>query len=294
VALTCARCGAQNPDGNQFCQACGTPLVPAAAPVATGVISGPPAGMAPPPPPAGLPPPVMSPSGYQSPYYVPTAPAPPVHRTPWVLIVGAIAGLVVIMAGCGTAFAVLSNRNSVNTGGGITAGLPSPSPEGSPSPIGSPTPISGQATKASNAGVVVPVPAGWSVSSSDSESITLADPSGKGVVTVGSGSSSPVQNAQQNKDQLDQFFKSHYPDSKPCPNTSTTNGTLNGVKGLFWTLCFTLTSGSRSAPAAAALFTGANGDGSIYYAVLELATQDNLQFVIGETKPILQGIQWKL
>jgi len=42
MALTCARCGAQNPDGNQFCQACGTPL------------SRPPAG-APPPPPSALP-----------------------------------------------------------------------------------------------------------------------------------------------------------------------------------------------------------------------------------------------
>jgi hypothetical protein len=294
MALTCARCGAQNPDGNQFCQACGTPLVPAAAGVATGVISDPPAGMAPPPPPAGLPPPVMSPSGYQSPYFVPTAPTPPVHRTPWVLIVGAIVGLVVIMAGFGTAFAVLTNRNTVNTGGGITASLPSPSPEGTPSPIGSPTPISGQATKASNAGVVVPVPAGWTVASRDPESITLADPAGNGFVTVASGVSSPVQNAQQNKDQVDQDVKGRYPDTKLCPNTSTTNGTLNGAKGLFWTLCFTLTSGSRSAPAAAALFAGANGDGSAYYVVMELTTQDNLQKLTAEAKPVLQGIQWKL
>src|SRR5207253_11291857 len=31
VALTCARCGAQNPDGNLYCQTCGTPLTAAGA-----------------------------------------------------------------------------------------------------------------------------------------------------------------------------------------------------------------------------------------------------------------------
>jgi hypothetical protein len=140
----------------------------------------------------------------------------------------------------------------------------------------------------------VPIPSGWSVAATDSESVTLADPNGNAFVTVASGRSAPVQTSQQNKDQVDQGLKGKYPDTKPCPNTSTTSGTLNGVKGLFWTLCFTLTSGSRSAPAAAALFVGANGDGSVYYAVMELATQDNLQHLLAEAKPILQGIQWKL
>src|SRR5665213_2535620 len=97
---TCARCGTQNPDGNQFCQACGTPLAVAA-----------PAMSAPLPPPPGSPaplpgPPPGPPPGYQSPYYAPSAvgPQPPVHRTSWALIIGAIVVLVLVMAGAATAF----------------------------------------------------------------------------------------------------------------------------------------------------------------------------------------------
>src|SRR6202795_3265247 len=123
MAVVCARCGTQNPDGNQFCQACGTPLavataqpgfIPAVAAAPGAALPGPPPG---PPPPPG---------GYQSPYYQPSAvgPPPPVHRTPWMLIIAAIVVLVLIMAGAGTAIAVLSNRNTSNQG---TSGiLPSP------------------------------------------------------------------------------------------------------------------------------------------------------------------------
>lgn len=235
---------------------------------------------------------MMGPSGYQSPYYTPTAPLAPVHRTPWMLIIAAVVGLVIVMSGIGTALAVMASRNGSNTGG-ITGDLPTPSPAGSPPPVASPT-AGPTGNQASTTTLTVPIPAGWSVAATDSESITLADPNGNAFVTVASGRSSPVQTAQQNKDQVDQGLKTKYPDTKPCPNTSTTSGSLNGAKGLFWTLCFTLTSGSRSAPAAAALFVGANGDGSVYYAVMELATQDNLQHLIAEAKPILQGVQWKL
>ena len=89
MAVTCARCGTQNPDGNQFCQACGTPLTAAAIQPAAppSFLPGPPAAPppAPPGPPAFPPPP---PPGYQSPYYAPSGvgPQPPVHRTPWTLI----------------------------------------------------------------------------------------------------------------------------------------------------------------------------------------------------------------
>jgi hypothetical protein len=231
--------------------------------------------------------------GYQSPYYVPTTPHAPVHRTPWTLIIGVVVVLVIAMAGCGTVIAVLGSRGAV-TGGGIT-GLSSPTPVGTPSPLVTPTGPSTGASTVSNVGVVVPVPAGWTVSSKDAESVTLGDPNGTGFITVASGPSSPAANAQQNKDQLDQFFKSHYPDTKPCPGTGTTSGSVGSAKGLFWTLCFTLTSGSRAAPAAVSLFAGANGDGSVYYAVMELTSPpSNLQNVVNECKPILQAIVWKL
>src|ERR1700674_3164632 len=104
MAVLCARCGTQNPDGNQFCQACGTPLavtapVPAVPNAPTAASPFPPSATAysttqagyaspPPGPPAGPPP------AFQSPYYAPsTGPQPQVHRAPWLLIIGVIAAL---------------------------------------------------------------------------------------------------------------------------------------------------------------------------------------------------------
>src|ERR1700738_1427503 len=107
MALTCARCGALNPDGNLFCQACGTPLSAAAA------------GAPPPPgPPLAYASPPPLPVAYASPYYNPAGAAPQaaVHRTPWVLIIGAIVVLILVMAGCGTAIALLG-ANAPNVSG---------------------------------------------------------------------------------------------------------------------------------------------------------------------------------
>jgi len=310
MALTCARCGAQNPDGNRFCQACGTPLTAAAAGVAVPPAAppGPPPGpfpaVPPGPPPAPPGPPYAStlaypspppPSvGYQSPYYIPGVGAAqaPVHRVPLMLIVSAVVVLVLLMSGIGTAIAIIGNHGNNQAGGGLTSGLSSPSPAGSPSPVGSP--VSSQGTTASNPGLTVPVPAGWSVASKDSESITLVDPNSDGAVTVASGLSNPAQSAQQNRDSIDKYFTGKYPDAKNCPTSQTATGTLNGVSGLFWTLCFTLTSGGQSIPAASSLFVGANSDGGVYYLVELVTMQDNLATFTGEAKPVLAGIQWKL
>jgi zinc-ribbon domain len=283
MAVTCARCGTQNPDGNQFCQACGTPLAVVAAPPAPGaVLPGPPPG--PPPPQAG----------YQSPYYAPSAvgPQPPVHRTPWILIISAIVVLVVLMAGCGTAIAVFSNRAS---GQGNSPGLlPSPSRAGTPSPVASPSPVSTRGGTASNKGETFILPTGWTVQSQDDETILITNPNGDGSVTVGSGASSPAQTAQQNKDTIDKFFLGKYPDTKTCAGTKTTTGTLNGAAGIFWELCFTLSSGGQSVQAEAPLFAGANSSGSVYYIVLLLTSQANVQTFINDATPILQSIKWKL
>jgi len=327
MALTCARCGAQNPDGNQFCQACGTPLQVAAAapPPAPSWIAAPlqqPVGAAAAPPPAapGAPPqaptwsaapaqgppaptstapplayasPPPAPVAYASPYYSPNPafPQAPVHRTPWVLILAAIFALVVLMAGCGTAIALL-NSGKASITGSITSDVPSPTPAGSPSPVASPSSLTGPT--ASNNGLTLPVPAGWVVDSKDNEQITLADPSGAGVMTVASAQTNPTATAEQQKNSVDQGLASKYPDTKPCPNTKTTTGSLNGPQGLFWTLCFTLVSGSQSFPAAASMFVGTNADGSVFYGVIMLARQDNLQNFLNEAAPVLKGIQWKL
>ena len=56
-----------------------------------------------------MPPPVFAgPSGYASPYFTPQPAMAPIHRTPWTLIIAGVVALVVLMAGCGTAFAVLA------------------------------------------------------------------------------------------------------------------------------------------------------------------------------------------
>jgi len=299
--MTCARCGAQNPDGNLYCMSCGTPLTAPSA-VATAPMQGPPS--APPPgpppgplpgPPPGPPPGIAPPTGYQSPYYTPAGPVPPVHRTPWMLIIAGVVALVVLMAGCGTALAIIGNRSSNNTNGSSLSSpdVASPSPGVTPSPIGSPTATSGAHTE-SNDGVTMPVPAGWSVANKDSEAIVLTDPNSEGSVTAASGRSSPTQTAQDNKNAIDAYFKQNYPDARTCGGTTATNGTFNGVHGVSWSLCFTLTAGGHSVAAASSLFAGANTSGSVYYIVMVVTRQDNLKAYVATAKPVLQGIHWKL
>jgi hypothetical protein len=240
-------------------------------------------------------PPKFADAGAQSPYYFPQGVIAPVHRTPWMLIIAAVVALVVVMAGFGTVFALLGNRNGIGGGPGV-GDVPSPTPAISPSPVASPTatPNANGTTTESNGGLSVPVPAGWSVAAKDNESIVLSDPNGQGSVTVGSGPSVPTQTAQDNKSTIDSYFKSKYPDTRDCPNTSARNSTFNGASGISWTLCFTLTSGSNNVPAAASLFAGANKSGSVYYAVMVLTRQDSLQSYVNAAKPVLSGVVWKL
>ena len=300
MALTCARCGAQNPDGNQFCAACGTPLTATAAGIAPPPQAAPAwqavgAGVPPPPPTpaAGVALAYASPPGYASPYYSPldAAPQAPVHRTPWVLIISAVVALIVLMAGCGTAIALLGGGKISITGG--VSGLPSPTPGVSPSPVASPTLPTG-ATSVSNNGVLVPLPTGWTVASQDANSIVLLSPSSSGSVTVASGTNNPKQTAQQNKGDIDKSLISKYPDTKQCPGNNVTSGSLNGATGLFWNVCFTLTASGRTIPAVASLFVGANTSGSVYYLVMLATPQSSLQSFTAESKPVVQGIQWKL
>jgi hypothetical protein len=285
MALTCPRCGAANPDGNSFCQACGTQLAAIVQPASST------------PAPVVGPPPDLPPPSYQSPYYTPGdgSAQPPVHRTPWLVIVSAVVGLVLVMGACGTALAFFNARNANQTSStGLGSGLPSPTPAGTPSPIvqGSPTPVGG-AGKASNSSLSVTVPSGWLVANKDSETITLVDSNGDSI-TIGSGPSNPSQTAQQNKDSLDSFFKGKYPDTKTCPNTKVTTGVISGASGILWTLCFTLTSGGQSVQVGAPLFAGANSDGSVYYAVVLFSPVSTMNEFIAASKPVLASIQWAL
>jgi hypothetical protein len=291
MAVTCARCGTQNPDGNQFCQACGTPLGVAAPPPGVGAAVPPAPGA----PPAQPPPP----GGYQSPYYAPSAvgPQPPVHRTPWILIIGAIVVLVVIMAGGGTV--ILGHRSSGNQGGSSGI-LPSPSPRVTPSPSSrltpSPTstPTTSGAGTASNKGETFILPSGWTVTSKDDQSITITNANRDGSVTIESGFTNSAQSAQQDKTAADKYFQGLYPDTKDCTGSKTTTGSFNGPSGIFWELCFTLSQGGQSIPAEAALFVGANSDGSVYYDVVVISSQSNIDSFGTEATPILKSIKWNL
>lgn len=285
MALACPRCGTQNPDGNAYCQACGTPL---AAPVAVtaGAFAGPPPGMAPPPPAPG----------YQTPYYTPGAAPVQVHRTPWALIIAGVLVLTVLMAGAGTALALIgSHGNQAGSSGAGIADVPSPTPGLSPSPVASPTASATTETGLqSNDGFTINVPSGWSIDTRDNETMVLTDPNGEGSVTVSSGVSLPTQTAQNNKDTVDAALKSKYPDTRECPGTSPSGGTFNGVSGISWTLCFTLTSGANSVPAAASLFAGANATGTVYYLVMVLTADGNLDGYLNTAKPVVQTVHWKL
>jgi hypothetical protein len=42
------------------------------------------------------------------------------------------------------------------------------------------------------------------------------------------------------------------------------------------------------------MFVGTNADGSVFYGVIRLTRQDNLQNFLNEAAPVLKGIQWKL
>jgi hypothetical protein len=298
MALTCARCGTQNPDGNSFCQACGSPLAAVAPrPVGPPPVGPPPVGPPPVGPPPGAPgvimgpPPDLPPPTYQSPYYAPAAGGyqAPVHRTPWVLIVGAVFGLIVIMAGCGTAYALLNARNNQVS----SDVLPSPSPAGTPSPIQTSSPTAGGAGTASTSAETVTVPSGWAASNSD-PTITVTNPAGDGSVVISSGADNPPQTAQQIKDELTKQLTTKFPDTRTCSGTSTTNGSIGGVSGIWFQLCFTATSGGQSFPGEFSLWAGANSSGSIGYGVILFTLQSRMSAFTNEAKPVLASIQWKL
>jgi zinc-ribbon domain len=291
MALTCARCGTQNPDGNRFCMSCGTPLVPAAqqAPVATAVAPPPPSG-------AGYAPPPPQP-GYQSPYYAPQPgmPVPAVHRTPWVLIISIVVAAVLVLSGVGTVLALTAGHKDSQSSSFQSISSPSPLASPSAGQTAQPSQPSSGGSSVSNDSETVAVPAGWQVVNKDANSISLQSPNADGALTIASGAESPPATAQQLKDQIDKQLAAKYADAGPCQGSGTDTGAIAGVNGIFWTECFTLTSGGQSVAVGEPLWVGANANGSVAYVVVLQTTQDNLETFIKESVPVLKdGITWKL
>jgi hypothetical protein len=211
------------------------------------------------------------------------------------LIIAGVVALIVLMAGCGTALAIIGSKGNVSISGSVgTADVPSPTPEVTPSPVASPTTVPTGPTTVSNDSVSLTLPKGWTVANKDAENIQLEDPNVEGEVDISSGSSGPPASAQDNKTEIENELRAKYPDTRACPNTKAVNATLNGVKGISWSLCFTLTSGTQSVAAGASLFVGANTSGSVYYLVIVLTRQDNLTNYLKVTAPVTASIHWKL
>ena len=206
-------------------------------------------------------------------------PQAPVHRTPWAIIIAAVVILIVLMAGCGTALALLGGKTSSGT------------PDATPAAA---SPAAFQGPTASNPVVTVPVPAGWTVTAKDNESITLTDPNAWGYVTVASRVQNPKQNVQQQKAIIDNSIKSKSPDAVECRAVRPTPGTIGGMKGIMWHLCFTVISSGKSLAAEASLFVATNADGSVYYGVILLTPQSYMTNLSREAEPLIAGIQWKL
>jgi hypothetical protein len=216
------------------------------------------------------------------------------------IIIAAIVGLVVIMVGITAVIALAHGKTSSQDNSfkslsspspAITPATPSPGSTPAPSPSPQPTQPTG-GTTASNSAETVPLPSGWTVVNKDSNTIQMQSPNGDGMILIASGTSNPPQTAQQNKDTIDTQFTAKYPDAKDCPNSTTATGPMGGASGIYWELCFTLTSGGQSVQAGVPLFAGANGDGTIYYLVELVTTETNMNNFITEATPIMSGIQW--
>ncbi len=300
MALTCARCGTQNPDGNRFCTSCGTPLVPVAQPARVPTVAtAPPPATAYAPPPAAAYAPLPPQPGYQSPYYAPQPgmPGPSVHRTPWVLIISIVVAVILVLSGVGTVLALTAGHKNSQAGGFQSISSPSPiaSPSAGETPQPSPSQPASGGSSVSNDAESVAVPGGWQVVNKDANSISLQSPNSDGALTIASGPNSPPATAQQLKDQIDKQLAAKYADAGPCKGSGTDTGAIAGVNGIFWTECFTLTSGGQSVAVGEPLWVGANSNGSVAYVVVLQTTQDNLETFIKECLPILQnGITWKL
>ena len=297
MPVACSRCGTQNPDGNRFCQNCGTVLA-AAPPVATQA-----APTAPAPVPGGPavgPPPAMG--GYQNPYYAPAQPQQ-VHRTPWLLVVGIIVGLVLVMGACGVGIAIVVPKGNTNTNqtSGPKLGTPAPPAiKSSPSPVGqaspSPKPTPGQSSggqTVSVASLTVSVPSGFQVIDKNDNGVTVQTPKGDGVIQVQSGKLSNPTTEQQLQQAVLAYLKQKYPDANVCG--SDNNVEINGPSGSIAKICFTLTSQNSPAVAAAAVYwLATNSAHNVFYEVDGFTTDANFDSFMDTTSPFVDSVNWKL
>lgn len=257
MALFCAQCGTENPDGNAFCMSCGAALTATAASddvtqtIQTGPFNAPtpPVAVA---PGAALPPlTFMSaesapPGGYLPPSgpYLPAPPSgtQPTHRTSSTMLIAIVVAVLVIVAGGGVAYAAL-NKGGTTPGPSpnIPVTVPTTAPTSAPTaaptqpPVATPAPVSpaGGGHTVSAAFAKIFVPAGFTVADQESNSIVLA-PSNGNEEAVGAQAqplTGATTNAQLDQDLLQGDQQSDDPSAKMCSTKAPSQTQLVGSGG---------------------------------------------------------------
>lgn len=249
MAVTCARCGTQNPDGSAFCMRCGTPM---AATPAQPVQPTP--QYTPPPPGGGIPPYQAPPPGApyvpgQSAYLPPPPGGTMVHRSSRNAVIAIVIVAVLVIAGGAVAFAALHVGGTTPRPHPTTpphpTSVPSSRPTAQPTlqptltPTQAPTtaPTNGPGPNGSGTTIdagfaTVFVPAGWTTGNAHSTYIELEPPSKDGLIIVSSESqpsdatNSGLDNALLKVDQ-----QQYDPSAAFCPNYQTATGSLQGSAG---------------------------------------------------------------
>jgi len=286
----CARCGANNPDANRFCQNCGQPLTAAAAP---------PAQPAAPPPPAAPAPPPPQPA-YQTPYYQPQpGQAVMVHRSsPW-LIIGIIGGLFAFMVVAVIVIAAILLRPSPAPNPRPVAqhttvpSSPAPTsvPVARPAPTPTPSRSSGSnVIKTSSFQVNAP---GWKTLHQDSLSVTLLSPQGDGTLSILGGQLKQKTDTTTFLDQYLADIAKKYPDARTCLKPA--QETHGGKDGIIVGACFTYTPQSGAAfPAADVIWASVDGNNNVFTYEVFCAAKDFDNVYNKEVLPVIadSSLQW--
>ena len=205
MALTCARCSAQNPEGNAFCQQCGAALapVPAAQPPAPAT-------------PAAQPPQVTAPPTAAQPAPPPLPSTPPPHaagRLSRNAIIAIAVVAILVIAGAVIVFAAIKHSPNVP-----------PGPTAPPRPTSAP-PTSGPTPRPTTAPTATPAPpsGGHTV---DAGFATIQAPSGTSVAQQSQGHVEiDVDNASSG-----QFF---FDALQPPSGVTDTSSLMSQQLGLF-------------------------------------------------------------
>lgn len=314
MAIACANCGTQNPDGNKFCQSCGKPL--AAAPL--GAAAAPAAAAPPPPAPAPAPGAAGAPPPGYSPYYAPVpGQGVTVHRTSPGLIIGIVGGLVLLMVAAMFLIGLIFLRPQPKPVANVTThGTPAPTtpvpttpvpqptstgpgptptpaptqrPTPTPTPAPTPTPHSGGATiKTSSFQVSAP---GWKNLKQDSQSVTLLSPQGDGTLSIAAGSLQQKTDTQTFLTTVLTDIAKKYPDAKIClkPVAETTGG----KEGILVGACYTYTPSSGAAfPAADVIWADVDSSNNLFVYEVFCQVKDFDNVYNKEVLPVVETIQW--